>query len=169
MANYLNSDTVPVEIRKDTSRVDIMYHPFGPIWHGSFNAHISPKTTKGVEGIFTPQISQKQFERFLKELAQMDLREMCNYKSFNKFDSSEPPEELNIRLFDKQGECYKELTRQEISCYAYGNLAGDINELRSKIIEITPQLKEHLRREEYRETQKESKSGFSFFGLFKKK
>lgn len=95
----------------------------------------------------------------------MDLREMCNYKSFNKFDSSEPPEELNIRLFDKQGECYKELTRQRIGGHAYGNLAGDINELRSKIIEITPQLKEFLREG----VKEEQKSGFSFFGLFKKK
>ena len=170
VANYLlYGDTVPVEIRKDTSRVDIMYNPFGPIWReGSFDAHISPKTTKGVEGIFTPQISQKQFEQFLKELAQMDLREMCNYNPFNKFEWSEPPEGLSIRLFDKQGECYKELS-QHVFNRIYGNLAGNINELRSKIIEITPQLKEHLRREEYRETQKESKSGFSFFGLFKKK
>lgn len=165
VANSLNNDTAPVEIRKDTSRVDIMYKPFGPNWQGFFNAHISPKTTKGAEGIFTPQISQKQFEQFLKELAQMDLREMCNYKSFNKFDSSEPPEELNIRLFDKQGKCYKELTRERICGHVYGNLAGDMDELRNKIIEITPQLKEHLRRK----VQDEPKSGFSFFGLFKKK
>lgn len=95
----------------------------------------------------------------------MDLREMCNYKSFNKFDSSEPPEELNIRLFDKQGECYKELTRQRICGHVYGNLAGDINELRNRIIEITPQLKEFLREG----VKEEPKSGFSFFGLFKKK
>ena len=164
VANYLNSDTVPVEIRKDTSRVDIMYSPFGPIWHGSFYAHISPKTTKGIEGIFTPKISQKQFEQFLNELDQMSLREECAYKSFNKFDSSESPETLIIRLFDKQGECYKELSQQYISRQVYGNLAGDIKELRNRIIEITPQLKEHLRRE----AQKESKSVFSFFGLFKK-
>ena len=165
VATYLNNDTVPVEIRKDTSRVDIMYNPFGPIRQGFFNTHISPKNTKGIEGIFTPQISQKQFERFLNELDQMSLREECAYKSFNKFDSSESPETLNIRLFDKQGECYKELSQQYIARQVYGNLAGDINELRNRIIEITPQLKEHLRRE----AQQESKSGFSFFGLFKKK
>lgn len=159
------SDTVPVEIRKDTSRVDIVYKPFGPNWQGFFNTHISPKNTKGIEGIFTPQISQKQFERFLNELDQMSLREKCAYKSFNQFDFSEPPETLIIRLLDKQGECYKELSQQYISRQVYGNLAGDINELRNRIIEITPQLKEHLRRE----AQKESKSGFSFFGLFKKK
>lgn len=163
------SDTVPVEIRKDTSRVDIVYKPFGTIWQGFFDTHISPKPTKGIEGIFTPQISQKQFERFLNELDQMSLREKCAYKSFNQFDFSETPETLNIRLFDKQDECYKELSQQYISRQVYGNLAGDIKGLRSKIIEITPQLKEHLRREEYRETQQESKSGFSFFGLFKKK
>ena len=166
VATYLNSDTVPVEIRKDTSRVDIMYRPFGPIGpEGSFYAHISPKTTKGIEGIFTPKISQKQFERFLNELDQMNLREKCAYSSFNQSDYSEPPEELGIRLYDKQGECYKELSQQYIARYVYDNLAGDIFELRSKIIEITPQLKEHLRRE----AQKESKSGFSFFRLFKKK
>lgn len=159
------SDTVPVEIRKDTSRVDIEYKPFGPIWQGFFNTHISPKNTKGIEGIFTPQISQKQFERFLNELDQMSLREKCAYKSFNQFDFSEIPETLIIRLLDKQGECYKELSQQYISRQVYGNLAGDIKELRNRIIEITPQLKEHLRRE----AQKESKSGFSFFGLFKKK
>lgn len=159
------SDTVPVEIRKDTSRVDIVYKPFGPNWQGFFNAHISPKNTKGIEGIFTPQISQKQFERFLNELDQMSLREKCAYKSFNQFDFSEPPETLIIRLLDKQGECYKELSQQYIARQVYGNLAGDINELRNRIIEITPQLKEHLRRE----AQEESKSGFSFFGLFKKK
>lgn len=158
------SDTVPVEIRKDTSRVDIEYKPFGPIWQGFFNTHISPKNTKGIEGIFTPQISQKQFERFLNELDQMSLREKCAYKSFNQFDFSEIPETLIIRLLDKQGECYKELSQQYISRQVYGNLAGDIKELRNRIIEITPQLKEHLRRE----AQKESKSGFSFFGLFKK-
>lgn len=163
------SDTVPVEIRKDTSRVDIVYKPFGPNWQGFFDTHISPKNTKGIEGIFTPQISQKQFERFLNELDQMSLREKCAYKSFNQFDFSEPPETLIIRLLDKQGECYKELSQQYISRQVYGNLAGEIKGLRSKIIEITPQLKEHLRREEYRETQQESKSGFSFFGLFKKK
>ena len=165
------SDTVPVEIRKDTSRVDIIYSKFGrPIRQGGFfDTHISPKPTKGIEGIFTPQISQKQFERFLNELDQMSLREKCAYKSFNQFDFSEIPETLNIRLFDKQGECYKELSQQYISRQVYGNLAGEIKGLRSKIIEITPQLKEHLRREEYRETQQESKSGFSFFGLFKKK
>lgn len=165
VANSLNNDTAPVEIRKDTSRVDIMYKPFGPIWQEFFNAHISPKTTKGAEGIFTPQISQKQFERFLNELDQMSLREKCAYKSFNQFDFSEPPETLIIRLLDKQGECYKELSQQYIARQVYGNLAGDINELRNRIIEITPQLKEHLRRE----AQQESKSGFSFFGLFKKK
>ena len=159
------SDTVPVEIRKDTSRVDIVYKPFGPNWQGFFNTHISPKNTKGIEGIFTPQISQKQFERFLNELDQMSLREKCAYKSFNQFDFSEPPETLIIRLLDKQGECYKELSQQYIARQVYGNLAGDINELRNRIIEITPQLKEHLRRE----AQEESKSGFSFFGLFKKK
>ncbi len=159
------SDTVPVEIRKDTSRVDIVYKPFGPNWQGFFNTHISPKNTKGIEGIFTPQISQKQFERFLNELDQMSLREKCAYKSFNQFDFSEPPETLIIRLLDKQGECYKELSQQYIARQVYGNLAGDINELRNRIIEITPQLKEHLRRE----AQQESKSGFSFFGLFKKK
>ena len=159
------SDTVPVEIRKDTSRVDIVYKPFGPNWQGFFNTHISPKNTKGIEGIFTPQISQKQFERFLNELDQMSLREKCAYKSFNQFDFSEPPETLIIRLLDKQGECYKELSQQYIARQVYGNLAGDIKELRNRIIEITPQLKEHLRRE----AQKESKSGFSFFGLFKKK
>lgn len=159
------SDTVPVEIRKDTSRVDIVYKPFGPNWQGFFDTHISPKNTKGIEGIFTPQISQKQFERFLNELDQMSLREKCAYKSFNQFDFSEPPETLIIRLLDKQGECYKELSQQYIARYVYGNLAGDINELRNRIIEITPQLKEHLRRE----AQQESKSGFSFFGLFKKK
>ena len=159
------SDTVPVEIRKDTSRVDIVYKPFGPNWQGFFDTHISPKNTKGIEGIFTPQISQKQFERFLNELDQMSLREKCAYKSFNQFDFSEPPETLIIRLLDKQGECYKELSQQYISRQVYGNLAGDINELRNRIIEITPQLKEHLRRE----AQQESKSGFSFFGLFKKK
>lgn len=159
------SDTVPVEIRKDTSRVDIVYKPFGPNWQGFFNTHISPKATKGIEGIFTPQISQKQFERFLNELDQMSLREKCAYKSFNQFDFSEPPETLIIRLLDKQGECYKELSQQYIARQVYGNLAGDINELRNRIIEITPQLKEHLRRE----AQEESKSGFSFFGLFKKK
>ena len=159
------SDTVPVEIRKDTSRVDIVYKPFGPIWQGFFDTHISPKNTKGIEGIFTPQISQKQFERFLNELDQMSLREKCAYKSFNQFDFSEPPETLIIRLLDKQGECYKELSQQYIARQVYGNLAGDINELRNRIIEITPQLKEHLRRE----AQEESKSGFSFFGLFKKK
>lgn len=159
------SDTVLVEIRKDTSRVDIMYHPFGPIRQGFFNTHISPKPTKGFKGIFTPQISQKQFERFLNELDQMSLREKCAYKSFNQFDFSEPPETLIIRLLDKQGECYKELSQQYIARQVYGNLAGDINELRNRIIEITPQLKEHLRRE----AQQESKSGFSFFGLFKKK
>lgn len=159
------SDTVPVEIRKDTSRVDIVYKPFGPNWQGFFNTHISPKNTKGIEGIFTPQISQKQFERFLNELDQMSLREKCAYKSFNQFDFSEPPETLIIRLLDKQGECYKELSQQYIARQVYGNLAGDINELKNRIIEITPQLKEHLRRE----AQQESKSGFSFFGLFKKK
>ena len=159
------SDTVPVEIRKDTSRVDIVYKPFGPNWQGFFDTHISPKNTKGIEGIFTPQISQKQFERFLNELDQMSLREKCAYKSFNQFDFSEPPETLIIRLLDKQGECYKELSQQYISRQVYGNLAGDIKELRNRIIEITPQLKEHLRRE----VQQESKSGFSFFGLFKKK
>ena len=159
------SDTVPVEIRKDTSRVDIEYKPFGPIWQGFFNTHISQKNTKGIEGIFTPQISQKQFERFLNELDQMSLREKCAHKSFNQFDFSEIPETLIIRLLDKQGECYKELSQQYISRQVYGNLAGDIKELRNRIIEITPQLKEHLRRE----AQKESKSGFSFFGLFKKK
>lgn len=159
------SDTVPVEIRKDTSRVDIVYKPFGPNWQGFFNTHISPKNTKGIEGIFTPQISQKQFERFLNELDKMSLREKCAYKSFNQFDFSETPETLIIRLLDKQGECYKELSQQYISRQVYGNLAGDIKELRNRIIEITPQLKEHLRRE----AQKESKSGFSFFGLFKKK
>lgn len=159
------SDTVPVEIRKDTSRVDIMYHPFRPNWQGFFDTHISPKNTKDIEGIFTPQISQKQFERFLNELDQMSLREKCAYKSFNQFDFSEPPETLIIRLLDKQGECYKELSQQYIARQVYGNLAGDINELRNRIIEITPQLKEHLRRE----AQQESKSGFSFFGLFKKK
>lgn len=165
VANSLNNDTAPVEIRKDTSRVDIMYKPFGPIWQEFFNAHISPKTTKGAEGIFTPQISQKQFERFLNELDQMSLREKCAYKSFNQFDFSETPETLIIRLLDKQGECYKELSQQYIARQVYGNLTGDINELRNRIIEITPQLKEHLRRE----AQQESKSGFSFFGLFKKK
>ena len=159
------SDTVPVEIRKDTSRVDIVYKPFGPNWQGFFNAHISPQNTKGIEGIFTPQISQKQFERFLNELDQMSLREKCAYKSFNQFDFSETPETLIIRLLDKQGECYKELSQQYIARQVYGNLTGDINELRNRIIEITPQLKEHLRRE----AQEESKSGFSFFGLFKKK
>lgn len=159
------SDTVPVEIRKDTSRVDIVYKPFGPNWQGFFDTHISPKNTKGIEGIFTPQISQKQFERFLNELDQMSLREKCAYKSFNQFDFSEPPETLIIRLLDIQGECYKELSQQYIARQVYGNLAGDINELRNRIIEITPQLKEHLRRE----AQQESKSGFSFFGLFKKK
>ena len=156
---------MPVEIRKDTSRVDIMYHPFGMFRHGSFNAHISPKTTKGIEGIFSPKISQKQFERFLNELAQMDLREKCNYKSFNKFDSSEPPEELKIRLFDKQGECYKELSQQYISRQVYGNLDGDIHDIKNRIIGITPQLKEFLREG----VKEEPKSGFSFFGLFKKK
>ena len=159
------SDTVPVEIRKDTSRVDIVYKPFGPNWQGFFDTHISPKNTKGIEGIFTPQISQKQFERFLNELDQMSLREKCAYKSFNQFDFSEPPETLIIRLLDKQGECYKELSQQHIARQVYGNLAGDINELRNRIIEITPQLKEHLRRK----VQNEPKSGFSFFGLFKKK
>lgn len=159
------SDTVPVEIRKDTSRVDIVYKPFGPNWQEFFNAHISPKNTKGIEGIFTPQISQKQFERFLNELDQMSLREKCAYKSFSQFDFSETPETLIIRLLDKQGECYKELSQQYIARQVYGNLTGDINELRNRIIEITPQLKEHLRRE----AQEESKSGFSFFGLFKKK
>ena len=159
------SDTVPVEIRKDTSRVDIVYKPFGPNWQGFFDTHISPKNTKGIEGIFTPQISQKQFERFLNELDQMSLREKCAYKSFNQFDFSETPETLIIRLLDKQGECYKELSQQYIARQVYGNLAGDINELRNRIIEITPQLKEHLRRK----VQNEPKSGFSFFGLFKKK
>lgn len=168
VANSLNSATVLVEIRKDTSRVDIMYHPFGTIRQGFFNTHISPKPTKGVEEIFTPQISQKQFERFLNELDQMSLREKCAYKSFNHSDYSEPPEALIIRLFDKQGKCYKEL-RKECFGGIYGNLAGNMYELRSKIIEITPQLKEHLYREEYREVHKKSKSGFSFFGLFKKK
>lgn len=169
VANY----TVPVEIRKDTSRVSIDYSPFRMLFPPppegfypprGFHRHISPK---GVEGISTPPISQKQFEQFLNELTQMNLREKCIYKSFNKFDWSEPlePEELNIRLFDKQGECYKELTRQRIGGHVYGNLAGDINELRNKIIEITPQLKEHLRGK----VQDEPKSGFSFFGLFKKK
>ena len=172
VANYLDGDTVPVEIRNDTSYVSIEYTPFIPPLMlmrdfyppGGFYIHISPKTTKGVEGISTPQISQKQFEQFLNELAQMNLREKCNYESYEYFDSASP-EELKIRLFDKQGECYKKLTQQKIGCHAYGNLAGDINELRNRIIEITPQLKEHLRRE----AQEESKSGFSFFGLFKKK
>ena len=87
----------------------------------------------------------------------MSLREKCAYKSFNQFDFSEPPETLIIRLLDKQGECYKELSQQYIARQVYGNLAGDINELRNRIIEITPQLKEHLRRE----AQEESKSGFA--------
>lgn len=95
----------------------------------------------------------------------MDLREKCNYKSFNKFDSSEPPEELKIRLFDKQGECYKELSQQYISRQVYGNLDGDIHDIKNRIIEITPQLKEFLREG----VKEEPKSGFSFFGLFKKK
>ena len=166
VANYLNSYTVPVEIRKDTSRVDIIYYQASlcdPFY--DFNIRISLKPpTKDVLWFKSPKISQKQFEQFLNELDQMSLREECAYKSFNKFDSSESPETLIIRLFDKQGDCYKELSQQRLGGI-YGNLAGDMDELRNKIIEITPQLKEHLRRE----AQQESKSGFSFFGLFKKK
>lgn len=166
VANYLNNDTVPVEIRKDTSRVDIIYRQFEiPIRQGFFNTHISPKPTKGIEGIFTPQISQKQFERFLNELDQMNLREWCAYESFNyQPECSVPPIELSILLYDKQGKRYKVLNQQLLGG-VYGNLAGDMNELIDRIIEITPQLKEHLRRE----AQEEPKSGFSFFGLFKKK
>lgn len=145
VANY----TVPVEIRKDTSYVSIEYSPYSiyPFPLGSFNTHISPQTTKGIEGIFSPKISQKQFEQFLNELDQMSLREKCNYKSFKAIEYSAFPDLLNIRLYDKQGECYKELSQQYIAGQVYGNLAGDINELRNRIIEITPQLKEHLRRE----------------------
>lgn len=166
VANSLNSDTVPVEIRKDTSCVDIMYYQASlcdPFY--DFNIRISLKPpTKDVLWFKSPKISQKQFEQFLNELDQMSLREECAYKSFNKFDSSESPETLIIRLFDKQGDCYKELSQQRFNGI-YGNLAGDMDDLRSKIIEITPQLKEHLRGK----VQQESKSGFSFFGLFKKK
>lgn len=166
VANYLNNDTVPIEIRKDTSRVDIIYYQASlcdPFY--DFNIRISLKPpTKDVLWFKSPKISQKQFEQFLNELDQMSLREECAYKSFNKFDSSESPETLIIRLFDKQGDCYKELSQQRLGGI-YGNLAGDMDELRDRIIEITPQLKEHLRGK----AQEESKSGFSFFGLFKKK
>ena len=169
VATYLNNDTVPVEIRKDTSRVNIMYHPqdFTPFQPDSFNICISLKPIKDGEGWkISPKISQKQFEQFLNELDQMNLREKCNYKSYNSLRSI-VPEGLTIRLFDRQGKCYKELT-QKIWGYIYGNLVGNIDELRSKIIEITPQLKEILRGEEV-EMQEMPKSGFSFFGLFKKK
>lgn len=166
VANYLNNDTVPVEIRKDTSCVEITHNTQfrGAIGPRSFDTQISPKPTKGFKGTFTPQISQKQFERFLNKLDQINLRERCAYKSFNyQPECSVPPIELSIRLFDKQGKPYKVLSQHHLGG-TYGNLAGDMDELRNRIIEITPQLKEHLRRE----AQQESKSGFSFFGLFKK-
>ena len=180
VANYLDGDTVPVEIRKDTSRIDIIYYKSGmcgPLSKpGEFDISISLKPpTTDVCCKSTPKISQKQFEQFLNELDQMNLREKCDYKSL-KFLGSMVPETLKIHLFDKQGKCYKKLTKENDGFTIYGNLAGDMYELRSKIIEITPQLKEILRGEEVEmqempkdEVQEESKSGFSFFGLFKKK
>ena len=95
----------------------------------------------------------------------MNLRERYAYKSFNyQPECSVPPLELSILLYDKQGKLYKVLSQQCLGGI-YGNLAGDMGELSDRIIEITPQLKEHLRGK----AQEESKSGFSFFGLFKKK
>ena len=167
VANALNGATVPVEIRKDTSRVVIEYHPFGMPRNSedAFTVSISPNRQKHIEGIFSPAITSMQFKQFLDKLANMNLKEKRATRfSFNQLEYSESAETIKIRLFDQQKICYTELCQQYISGQSYGNLEGNIADMKNRIIEITPNLKEYLKGQ-----QQESKSGFSFFGLFKKK
>lgn len=160
-------ETVPVEIRKDTSRVVIEYHPF---WmprnsEDAFTVSISPNRQKHIEGIFSPAITSMQFKQFLDKLTSMNLKEKRATRfSFNQLEYSESAETIKIRLFDQQKICYTELCQQYISGQSYGNLEGNITDMKNRIIEITPNLKEYLKGQ-----QQEPKSGFSFFGLFKKK
>lgn len=160
-------ETVPVEIRKDTSRVVIEYHPFGMPRNSedAFTVSISPNRQKHIEGIFSPAITSMQFKQFLDKLTSMNLKEKRATRfSFNQLEYSESAETIKIRLFDQQKICYTELCQQYISGQSYGNLEGNITDMKNRIIEITPNLKEYLKGQ-----QQESKSGFSFFGLFKKK
>lgn len=160
-------ETVPVEIRKDTSRVVIEYHPFGMPRNSedAFTVSISPNRQKHIEGIFSPAITSMQFKQFLDKLTSMNLKEKRATRfSFNQLKYSESAETIKIRLFDQQKICYTELCQQYISGQSYGNLEGNITDMKNRIIEITPNLKEYLKGQ-----QQEQKSGFSFFGLFKKK
>lgn len=160
-------ETVPVEIRKDTSRVVIEYHPFGMPRNSedAFTVSISPNRQKHIEGIFSPAITSMQFKQFLDKLTSMNLKEKRATRfSFNQLEYSESAETIKIRLFDQQKICYTELCQQYISGQSYGNLEGNITDMKNRIIEITPDLKEYLKGQ-----QQEPKSGFSFFGLFKKK
>lgn len=160
-------ETVPVEIRKDTSRVVIEYHPFGMPRNSedAFTVSISPNRQKHIEGIFSPAITSMQFKQFLDKLTSMNLKEKRATRfSFNQLEYSESAETIKIRLFDQQKICYTELCQQYISGQSYGNLEGNITDMKNRIIEITPNLKEYLKGQ-----QQEPKSGFSFFGLFKKK
>lgn len=163
-----NIKIAPAEIRKDTSLVVIEYHPFG-IHHNSkeaFVVNISPNHIKHREGIFYPSISKIQFKQFLDELAGMNLKEKRAIKfEFNQLEYSESPETIRISLFDQQKICYTKLCKQYISGQSYGNLEGNINDIKKRIIEITPHLKDYLNRE----WKQEQNNGFSFFGLFKKK
>ena len=155
-------ETVPVEIRKDTSRVVIEYPPFGMPRNSedAFTVSISPNRQKHIEGIFSPAITSMQFKQFLDKLTSMNLKEKRATRfSFNQLEYSESAETIKIRLFDQQ-----ELCQQYISGQSYGNLEGNITDMKNRIIEITPNLKEYLKGQ-----QQEPKSGFSFFGLFKKK
>lgn len=160
-------ETEPVEIRKDTSRVVIEYHPFGMPRNSedAFTVSISPNRQKNIEGIFSPAITSMQFKQFLDKLTSMNLKEKRATRfSFNQLEYSESAETIKIRLFDQQKICYTELCQQYISGQSYGNLEGNITDMKNRIIEITPNLKEYLKGQ-----QQEPKSGFSFFGLFKKK
>lgn len=160
-------ETEPVEIRKDTSRVVIEYHPFGMPRNSedAFTVSISPNRQKHIEGIFSPAITSMQFKQFLDKLTSMNLKEKRATRfSFNQLEYSESAETIKIRLFDQQKICYTELCQQYISGQSYGNLEGNITDMKNRIIEITPNLKEYLKGQ-----QQEPKSGFSFFGLFKKK
>ena len=168
VANHLhNSEMVPVEIRKETSRVVIQYNSFGianPQSH--FNVHVSPFHRVHAENIFSPNITPKEYEQFLNELANINLKEKkTGYPVLDPFECSETPETISISLFDKLGRCYVKLCKQYISGKYYGNLDGNIDDIKKQIIEITPHLKEYLKRKK----GEKQNNGFSLFGLFKKK
>lgn len=122
----------PFTVRKDTSAVYVKYvAPFG--WDEGYSYAVTNEKLK----------DPNRYQRFLRDLQNLNIRVRKEEIAFNASESSEVPERFDLWFYDENGKIYEHLwvTGWNREC---GNMIiGGIN-LKDKLKEIVPGLKEYL-------------------------